>query len=78
MTTESVTSTKFSEEFLTDAQLCALLHCDDRTTLRWRNDGGGPQFVRVGPRRVLYRRSDVEAWLTARTFAHRAAEAVAA
>ena len=78
MTTQSGASTKVSEEFLTDAQLCALLHCDDRTTLRWRNDGGGPQFVRVGARRVLYRRCDVEAWLAARTFPHRAAEAVAA
>lgn len=63
-------------EFLTDTQLCALLHVDARTTLRWRADGGGPPFVRVGPRRVLYRRADVEAWLAARTFRHRAAESV--
>lgn len=65
-------------EFLTDAQLCELLHVDARTTLRWRTDGGGPSFVRVGPRRLLYRRAEVEAWLAARTFRQRAAEAVAA
>lgn len=64
-------------EFLTDAQLCGLLHVDGRTTLRWRNAGGGPPFVRVGDRRVLYRRRDVETWIARRTFAHRAAEAVA-
>ena len=51
---------------------------DPRTTVRWRRDGEGPPFIRVGPRRVLYRRSDVETWLRARTFDHRAAEAVGA
>ena len=45
-----------SDEFLTDAQLCGLLHLDPRTTLRWRADGGGPAFIRAGSRRVLYRR----------------------
>ena len=67
-----------SDEFLTDAQLCGLLHLDPRTTLRWRADGGGPAFIRAGSRRVLYRRSEVESWLAARTFSHRAAESVAA
>jgi excisionase family DNA binding protein len=67
-----------TDVFLTDPQLAALLHVDDRTTLRWRNNGSGPPFVRVGPRRILYRRSDVDAWLAARTFPHRAAEAVSA
>jgi excisionase family DNA binding protein len=65
-------------EFLTDRELCSLLHVDDRTTLRWRTDGGGPPFVRVGARRILYRRADVDAWISCRTFPHRAAEAVAA
>ena len=63
-------------EFLTDDQLCKLLHVNKRTTLRWRRDGGGPAFVRAGERRIIYRRDDVEAWLAARTFPHRAAEAV--
>ena len=65
-------------EYLTDKQLCEMLHIDERTTGRWRTDGGGPPYVRVGDRRVLYRRADVDAWLAARTFKHRAAEAVAA
>jgi excisionase family DNA binding protein len=66
-----------AEEYLTDPQVAEWLHVDSRTTLRWRTDGGGPPFVRVGARRILYRRADVEAWLAARTFAHRAAEAAA-
>ena len=65
------------EPFLTDAQLCERLHINSRTTMRWRRDGGGPPFVRCGARRILYRRSDVELWAASRTFAHRAAEAVA-
>jgi predicted DNA-binding transcriptional regulator AlpA len=65
-------------EYLTDQQLCDLLHVNPRTSMRWRRDGGGPPFIRVGERRVLYRASDVNSWLAARTFAHRAAEAVAA
>jgi hypothetical protein len=31
----------------------------------------------VGPRRILYRRVDVDRWISSRTFVHRAAEAVA-
>jgi predicted DNA-binding transcriptional regulator AlpA len=64
-----------ADEFLTDAQLCALLHVNPRTTMRWRRDGNGPPFVRCGARRVLYFRADIETWRTTRTFCHRAAEA---
>lgn len=65
------------ELFLTDAQLCERLHINARTSMRWRRDGGGPPFVRCGARRILYRASDVDSWAAARTYAHRAAEAVA-
>jgi len=65
-------------EFLTDAQLCEWLQVEDRTTFRWRRDGTGPPFLRLGSRQIRYRRSDVERWLTERTFQHRAAEIAAA
>jgi predicted DNA-binding transcriptional regulator AlpA len=65
------------DDFLTDAQTAELLHVTGRTTARWRAEGGGPPFVRAGGVRILYRRSDVLAWLAARTYPHRAAEAVA-
>ena len=32
-----------------------------------RSNGTGPLYVQLSPRRIGYRRSDVEAWLTART-----------
>jgi predicted DNA-binding transcriptional regulator AlpA len=34
-----------------------------------RSKGYGPRFVRIGPRRVRYRRADVIEWLKARTHA---------
>jgi hypothetical protein len=36
-----------------------------RTLEAWRVNGGGPRFIKVG-RRVVYRRRDLDAWLTAR------------
>ena len=66
------------DDFLSDQQLAEMLDVTTRTTGRWRADGGGPPFARIGMRRVLYRRSDVLAWIAARTYPHRAAESVAA
>jgi hypothetical protein len=55
------------------------LHADylipPRTASRWRSSGDGPPFIRLGKRRILYRRADVEAWLARRTFASLADEA---
>lgn len=65
-----------ADDLMTEAQLCARLHVTRRTTLRWRNSGDGPRYIRVGEARILYRTTEVEAWLQRRTFAHRAAEAV--
>jgi predicted DNA-binding transcriptional regulator AlpA len=34
------------------------------TTLRWwRHQGIGPRSLRLGPRKVMYRESDVLAWI---------------
>jgi excisionase family DNA binding protein len=49
--------------FLPPAQLSALLNISIRTLERWRVEGVGPTYVKAG-RRVLYRREDVERWLT--------------
>ncbi len=37
-----------------------------RTLQSWRGRGGGPPFIRVSPRCIRYRRSEVEAWLEER------------
>lgn len=36
------------------------------TLERWRSEGKGPPFVKVGPRRVGYRLADFERWLADR------------
>jgi hypothetical protein len=36
--------------------------------------GGGPPYVRLGPRRVAYEEAASEAWAASRSFTSRAAE----
>ena len=61
-------------DFLTTDEFCKRYHVSRRTAERWRVTGEGPAFVRIGPRKVLYRTSDCDAWATTRTFVHRADE----
>lgn len=35
-----------------------------------RRAGGGPNYVRISPRRCLYARAELVAWMEARTFRH--------
>jgi hypothetical protein len=60
--------------YLDEQSFCDQYHIGRRTAQRWRVTGDGPPFVRVGPRRVIYRLADCEAWAAARTHRHRAAE----
>jgi hypothetical protein len=65
-----------SADYLTTYRLCTDYPITARTAERWRTTGDGPPFVRLGPRKVVYRRTDVEAWLAGRTYQHRAAELI--
>jgi excisionase family DNA binding protein len=49
-------------ELLTQQQLADELQVSVRTLERWRQEGTGPAFIRVG-RSPRYRRSDIDAWL---------------
>jgi hypothetical protein len=49
-------------ELLTTDDLAAIMHAPPDTLRHWRLTGYGPRGVRIG-RRILYRASDVEAWL---------------
>jgi excisionase family DNA binding protein len=49
-------------ELLTQQLLAEELQVSVRTLERWRQEGTGPAFIRVG-RSPRYRRSDVDAWL---------------
>ena len=50
-------------ELITTVELSAMLHVPLKSLEHWRYKGAGPRYARIG-KRVLYRRSDVEAWLT--------------
>lgn len=51
---------------LTTKEAADYLRCSTRTLIRWRNARIGPKWVKTG-HTVLYRRSDLDAWLKAHT-----------
>ena len=54
-----------SEVFLNQAQLSQRWQVSPRTLERWRWQGEGPAFVKIGGR-VVYRLADVESYEAAR------------
>jgi len=55
-----------SNEILTEREVCRWLGISEPTIFRHRRAGTGPKFIRLSPRRVAYRRSEVESWLSRR------------
>ena len=53
------------------------LNLSTRTLERFRETGGGPIYRRHGLKMVRYRRGDLEAWSSAQSYQHRAAEMAA-
>lgn len=58
--------TTATPQLLTPAELAEQLHSTPATLAGWRYKGMGPQFIKTG-RKVLYRATDVDAWLTEKT-----------
>ena len=54
-------------------ELANLLGVSRRTLQRWRLEGGGPKYSRIG-RDCLYLMSDIEAWLKQRQYKSRSEE----
>ncbi len=52
-----------SDDLLTTKDLQRMLHCSDESVRRMRSRADGIPFVRLSRAKILYRRSDVEAWL---------------
>ena len=50
---------------LTPAETAALLRVNTRRLERWRANGEGPSFVKMTAKAILYRRSDIEAFIAA-------------
>lgn len=55
------------EQLLDSAEASSTIKVSERTLADWRHKGIGPPYVRVGPRQVRYRPSDLEAWLKSQT-----------
>jgi excisionase family DNA binding protein len=65
-TTEINAKSSASLALLDTEQVAALLGLRPNTLAQWRVSGEGPMFVKIG-RRVRYRASDVDAWITKRS-----------
>jgi predicted DNA-binding transcriptional regulator AlpA len=55
------------EPLLTEKELSAWLGVSAPNLQRMRSNGSGPPFIQLSPRRIGYRKCDVEVWLAART-----------
>jgi predicted DNA-binding transcriptional regulator AlpA len=54
------------QDILSERQVSDWLGLSEPTLFRHRRDGTGPTFIRLSARRVAYRRSAVETWLSQR------------
>src|SRR5688572_17851846 len=55
-------------QFLTVREAAAHLRVSKSYLDKLRVYGGGPEFVRLGQRKILYSRSALDAWATSRRF----------
>ncbi len=55
-----------SAEYLTTRELADLLHVSLWGLMRWRHDGDGPPFVRVGRNTIRYPHRELQEWLGGR------------
>lgn len=55
-------------DLLTTAEAARFLRIQPQTLRRWRCEGRGPRFIKLGGNRCLYRRSDVNEFLSERLF----------
>jgi predicted DNA-binding transcriptional regulator AlpA len=55
--------TDLASDVLTSGEVSDLTHVKEGTLRYWRSTDQGPAWFRLGPRKIAYRRSDVERWL---------------
>ena len=58
----------------TEKEAAGMLRISPRTLQRWRSVGGGPEYIRLGERRLSYPDDGLQAFSAARTYTSRAAE----
>lgn len=63
--TTAIGGTKAAQVFLTAAEAAALLRLSPITLSRWRTQGYGPRWTKMGPKRVCYALDDLTAFTDA-------------
>ena len=53
------------DTYLTTGEAASMLNVPQATLRWWRHARTGPKSFRMGPRKVMYRRSDVVSWVEA-------------
>lgn len=54
------------DRIISPSQFCQLVGISETTRWRQQRNGEGPKAIRLSPRRIGYRASDVASWLQAR------------
>jgi predicted DNA-binding transcriptional regulator AlpA len=54
-------------ELMTEQQASKFLELSPKTLQKYRMQGGGPKFIKIG-RKIRYRRKHLDEWLETRTF----------
>jgi hypothetical protein len=62
---------------MTEAEAARSLRLSVRSLQRYRIVGGGPVYLRLGERRIGYRRADLDAWINSRRVTSTSAATVA-
>ena len=60
-----------NEPFITELEAAEFLNLSTRTLQRWRTEpptGGAIRYYKLGPKRVVYRISDLLSWAEGRAF----------
>jgi hypothetical protein len=56
------------DEYLSEDDTARFFGVSPRTVQRWRRNGTGPFYTRLGQRRVVYHKPTLIIWAAARTF----------
>jgi predicted DNA-binding transcriptional regulator AlpA len=59
--------TSGTDPLLTEKEVSVWIKVSTPNLQRMRSNGTGPRYVQLSPRRIGYRKSDVETWLSSRT-----------
>lgn len=58
-----MTTQNHSNPLLTTEEAADVLKNSSRTLIRWRNEGSGPPYCRIG-RRIRYKFDSLNSWIT--------------